>query len=84
MSKTKLSMLGLNGMLAFALLFSLLAAPLPVSACQTPAGEIDFQALDAFIEGQMSKHGIKGISLAVTSGTEIVYLKGTILIDSIQ
>jgi CubicO group peptidase (beta-lactamase class C family) len=29
-----------------------------------------------YITGQMSKHGIQGISLAVTSGTEIVYLKG--------
>jgi CubicO group peptidase (beta-lactamase class C family) len=75
-SKTKLTMLGLNGMIAFVLLFSLLASPRSVSARQTPAGEIDFQALDAFIEGQMAKHGIKGISLAVTSGTEIAYLKG--------
>ena len=38
--------------------------------------ELDAQALDAFILGQMSKHGIQGISLAVTSNTEIDYLKG--------
>ena len=32
--------------------------------------------LDSYIESQMAKHGIKGISLAVTSKTEIIYLKG--------
>src|SRR5215210_2366524 len=37
---------------------------------------LDKEALDAYITAQMSKHGIKGISLAVTSGTEIIYLKG--------
>jgi CubicO group peptidase (beta-lactamase class C family) len=37
---------------------------------------LDTEALDAYITGQMSKHGIKGVSLAVTSGTEIIYLKG--------
>ncbi|HUF00392.1 MAG TPA: serine hydrolase domain-containing protein [Anaerolineales bacterium] len=37
---------------------------------------LDTAALDAYITGQMSKHGIMGISIAVTSGTEIIYLKG--------
>ena len=37
---------------------------------------MDTEALDAFVQGQMSKQGIQGIALAVTSGTEIVYLKG--------
>lgn len=37
---------------------------------------VDAQALDAYISGQMEKHGIRGISIAVTSKTEIVYLKG--------
>ena len=38
--------------------------------------EFDAKALDTYILGQMSKHGIKGISVAVTSKTEIIYLKG--------
>lgn len=40
------------------------------------AGEIDFAAMDAFIQAQMDKHGLKGVSLALTEGEEIVYLKG--------
>jgi CubicO group peptidase (beta-lactamase class C family) len=62
----------------FLLIFlcSLLARPAAVSARPGTAGDIDFEALDAYITGQMSKHGIRGVSLAVTSGTEIVYLKG--------
>ncbi|HSK66289.1 MAG TPA: serine hydrolase domain-containing protein, partial [Anaerolineales bacterium] len=58
------------------LLCSLLARPAPVSARPGTSGDSDFEALDTYITGQMSKHGIRGISLAVTSGTEIVYLKG--------
>ena len=76
MSKTRLSALGLNGILMFVLLFSFLTTPAHAFTRQTPSRDIDFQTLDTFIEGQMAKHGIKGISLAVTSGTEIVYLKG--------
>lgn len=34
------------------------------------------QELDSYITGQMSRHGIKGIAIAVTSGTEIIHLKG--------
>lgn len=48
----------------------------PVDAEAGSPSEFDAQALDAYISGQMSKHGIKGISLAVTSKTEIIYLKG--------
>ena len=60
----------------FVLIFTIFAIPLTDSASLGPSKDIDFEALDAYIEGQMSKHGIKGISLAVTSRTEIVYLKG--------
>jgi CubicO group peptidase (beta-lactamase class C family) len=49
---------------------------LPVEAESGSQSEFDAQTLDAYISGQMSKHGIQGISLAVTSKTEIVYLKG--------
>ena len=49
---------------------------LPVKAETSSQAEFDAQALDAYVSGQMSKHGIQGISLAVTSKTEIDYLKG--------
>jgi CubicO group peptidase (beta-lactamase class C family) len=49
----------------------------PVAAEAGSELEFDAEALDAYISGQMSKHGIQGIALAVTSKTEIVYLKGS-------
>jgi CubicO group peptidase (beta-lactamase class C family) len=48
----------------------------PVEAGAVSSVGFDAQALDAYISGQMSKHGIKGISIAVTSKNESVYLKG--------
>ena len=63
-------------LLLLLLLCSLLARPAAVSARPGISGDIDFEAVDAYITGQMSKHGIRGVSLAVTSGTEIVYLMG--------
>ena len=59
------------------LLIILLSAwTMPVEAKTVSPVGFDADALDAYISGQMSKQGIKGISLAVTSKTEIVYLKG--------
>ena len=49
---------------------------IPAQAEPTSSSGLDTEALDAYITGQMSKHGIRGVSLGVTSGTEIVYLKG--------
>jgi CubicO group peptidase (beta-lactamase class C family) len=60
----------------FVLIVGLLLHPGAVSANVGSSKGIDFPTLDSYIEGQMAKHGIRGISLAVTSGTEIVYLKG--------
>ena len=61
-------------------LVALSAWILPMAAAPTASGVeasgLDAEALDAYITGQMSRHGIRGISLAVTSGTEILYLKG--------
>lgn len=57
-------------------LFLLSAWEMPVGAETASSVGFDAEALDAYISGQMSKHGIKGISIAVTSKTEIVYLKG--------
>lgn len=49
---------------------------MPVQAEAGSNAGFDTEVLDAYILGQMSKHGIRGISLAVTSKTEIIYLKG--------
>jgi len=58
-------------------LFILLSAWItPVEAETGSSVGFEAEALDAYISGQMSKHGIQGISIAVTSKTEIVYLKG--------
>ena len=58
----------------------LLAWTIPVAASveasRLPESQLDTEALDAYITGQMSKHGNKGSSLAVTSGAAIVYLQG--------
>jgi CubicO group peptidase (beta-lactamase class C family) len=62
--------------LTLVLIFSLLASPSAASASLDSPKEIDFDAMDAYIEVQMSRHGIRGISLAITSGTDIVYLQG--------
>ena len=48
----------------------------PVEAETVSSVGFDADALDAYITGQMSKHGIQGISIAVTSKTDIIYLKG--------
>lgn len=58
------------------LILSLWAGIMPVQAGTVSAPGVDAEALDAYITGQMSKHGIQGISLAVTSKADIIYLKG--------
>ena len=61
---------------AIVLIITLSAWTLPVNAEAGSRSEFDAKALDAYITGQMEKHGIQGISIAVTSKTEIVHLKG--------
>ena len=67
-------------LITIVLFVALSAWILPVAAAPTAseveAFGLDTVALDAYITAQMSKHGVKGISLAVTSGTEILHLKG--------
>jgi CubicO group peptidase (beta-lactamase class C family) len=49
------------------------------AANETQQGFVDAMTptdIDSYIVSQMAKHGIKGIALAVTSGNEIIYLKG--------
>jgi CubicO group peptidase (beta-lactamase class C family) len=59
------------------ILFVVLSAwIMPVAAEAIPRSEFDAQALDTYISGQVEKHGIQGISIAVISKTEIIYLKG--------
>lgn len=57
-------------------LIALSAWTMPAAAGVVSSVGFDAQALDAYILGQMSKHGIQGIAIAVTSKTEIIYLKG--------
>jgi CubicO group peptidase (beta-lactamase class C family) len=55
----------------------LLLTPLTTAAAAPAAGgEIDFAALDTAIAGQMRKHGLPGVALAVVEDGEIVYLQG--------
>ncbi|MBK8417549.1 serine hydrolase domain-containing protein [Candidatus Villigracilis saccharophilus] len=61
---------------AIVFIVALSAWTMPVDAEAGSRSEFDAKALDAYITGQMEKHGIQGISIAVTSKTEIVYLKG--------
>lgn len=62
--------------ISLTILFLLSVWARPVEPETGSQAEFDAKALDAFITGQIAKHGIKGISLAVTSKTGIVYLKG--------
>ena len=63
---------------AFLIIFLMFILPPLVTPVEAQSGStgLDTEALDAFIRDQMSKHGINGISLAVTSGNETIYLKG--------
>jgi len=58
------------------LMITLSVWTMPVQAETASSVGFDADALDAYIIGQMSKHGIQGISIAVTSKNEITYLKG--------
>ena len=54
-----------------------LAVFLPASAAAAPApAEIDTDTLDAFIRGQMARHSLPGLALAITVGDEVVVSRG--------
>lgn len=38
--------------------------------------EIDLAAIDSYVEAQMRKHDLRGVSLAIIQGDEVLYLKG--------
>jgi len=48
----------------------------PLNQTQARAAGTDYAAIDAYITGQMAKHGLRGVSLAITQADEIAYLKG--------
>ncbi len=54
----------------------ILLLPLSLNAAGAARADINFEELDIYILAQMGKHGIKGVSLAVTQGEETIYLKG--------
>lgn len=58
------------------LMVALSAWTMPVGAETVSSVGFEADAVDAYISGQMEKHGIQGISIAVTSKKEIIYLKG--------
>ena len=62
-----------NRLVLVMLILVILVAPHRVSA--VPAG-LDTPALDAYVTGQMAKHGLPGVTLAITQGNQIIYSRG--------
>jgi hypothetical protein len=60
------------------LLVFLSAWTTPVEAETGSSVGFDAEALDAYIFGQMEKHGIQGISIAVTSKRKLSISKATV------
>jgi CubicO group peptidase (beta-lactamase class C family) len=58
------------------IIFSTLDLKNVISASPRANQAIDFTAIDTYIQGQMGKHGLKGVSLAITEDDQIVYLQG--------
>lgn len=46
------------------------------SASQTDLEDFDLDIMDQFIEGQMRRHNIPGVAVAITKGDDLVYSKG--------
>lgn len=62
--------------LFFMIVLALFDILMTISAASTSNQKINFDNIDLYVQGQMNKHGLKGISLAITEGDQIVYLKG--------
>lgn len=60
--------------LIFVLVLSLF--PTTMGLASPGIAEIDTQALDTVVTGQMAKHGLPGVALAVIENGEVVYQKG--------
>lgn len=48
----------------------------PAVAAQPGRAPVDTDAVDAFLTGQMSKHGIPGLTVALVEGGEVTYTRG--------
>jgi CubicO group peptidase (beta-lactamase class C family) len=64
-----------SALISILILALILAGPLAISATPSATGEIDTTAIDAYIQAQMDKHALRGISIAITQGDQIVYLR---------
>lgn len=53
-----------------------MAGPLASQSAPAISQEIDFASIDRYIQAQIQKQGLKGISLAITQENQIVYLNG--------
>jgi CubicO group peptidase (beta-lactamase class C family) len=60
----------------FLLTLILFMAFLPNIVTGISVNSMDFSMLDAIIEGQMKKHGLPGVAIAIIDGDEIVYSQG--------
>ncbi|HSJ56519.1 MAG TPA: serine hydrolase domain-containing protein [Anaerolineae bacterium] len=60
------------------ILAALLAGPAAAVAADVapPKADVDLAAADSYVEAQMQKHGLRGVSLAIIEGDEVLYLKG--------
>lgn len=47
-----------------------------ISASMQSTQSIDYTSIDAYIQGQMRKHGLQGVSVAIIKDNQIVYLQG--------
>lgn len=63
--------------LALLILLVVLVSPWPAfSAPEAASTALDPDAIDTYLQSQMQRQGLKGISLAVTQGDQILYLQG--------
>ncbi len=67
----KYRMLKVSMLLLLSLLFSNF-----MHASSQASGSIDYTSIDAYIQGQMRKHGLKGVSVAITENDQVVYMQG--------
>jgi CubicO group peptidase (beta-lactamase class C family) len=69
----------MKSLVSVLLLIACLTAALPAAtlpSTPSPSGAIDFAAIDGYITGQMQKHALPGVALAIVEGDAILYTKG--------
>lgn len=65
-----------TSMLSLIVYLSIFLFPVSFQSASSSSGTIDLNALDAAVAGQMKKHGLPGVALAVIENGEVIYLKG--------